>query len=81
MFIRASHVRRLGAAAAAAAVAVVTLASPARAAGDGYVRLAHLSPDTPAVDVYLRSESDSIKPQIFKAVAYGAMSQYLRLPR
>jgi hypothetical protein len=80
VFIRASHVRCLGAAAAAAAVAVVTLASPARAAGDGYVRLAHLSPDTPAVDVYLRSESDSIKPQTFKAVAYGAMSQYLRLP-
>ncbi len=69
MFIRTSHVRRLSAAAAAAAVAVVTLASPARAAGDGYVRLAHLSPDTPAVDVYLRSESDTIKPQTFRGVA------------
>ena len=81
MFICASHVRRLSAAAAVAALAVTTLfASPARAAGDGYVRLAHLSPDTPAVDVYLRSESNAIKPQTFKAVAYGAMSAYLRLP-
>jgi len=74
--------RRLGSAAAAlAAFAAVTLfASPARAAGDGYVRLAHLSPDTPAVDVYLKSESNSVAPQTFRGVAYGAMSQYLRLP-
>src|SRR3712207_5635752 len=41
-----------------AALAALTLsASPARAAGAGYVRLAHLSPDTPAVDVYLKSDS------------------------
>ena len=50
------------------------------AAAPSYVRLAHLSPDTPAVDVYLRSESGAVKPQTFRAVAYGAMSQYLRLP-
>ncbi|MCU7723796.1 DUF4397 domain-containing protein [Actinoplanes sp. KI2] len=82
MYIRTPHVRRLGSAAAVlAAVAVTTLfATPARAAGDGYVRLAHLSPDTPAVDVYLRSTTDAIKPQIFRGVAYGAMSDYLRLP-
>ncbi|GIF18462.1 hypothetical protein BJ973_008580 [Actinoplanes tereljensis] len=82
MFIPMPHVRRLGGAAAAlAVVATVTLfASPARAAGDGYVRLAHLSPDTPAVDVYLRSVTNAIKPQTFKGVAYGAMSAYLRLP-
>jgi len=82
VFSSASPRRRLGSAVAACAVvAVVTLfASPARAASDGYVRLAHLSPDTPAVDVYLRSESGAIKPQTFKGVAYGAMSAYLRLP-
>jgi len=82
VFIRTPHVRRLGSAAAVlAAVAVTTLfAAPARAAGDGYVRLAHLSPDTPAVDVYLRSTTNEIKPQTFKGVAYGAMSDYLRLP-
>ncbi|MGX6602608.1 DUF4397 domain-containing protein [Micromonosporaceae bacterium Da 78-11] len=82
MFLRNSHRRRLGGAIAAlATLAAVTLfATPARAAGDGYVRLAHLSPDTPAVDVYLKSASGSVKEQTFRGVAYGAMSQYLRLP-
>jgi hypothetical protein len=82
VFISASRQRRLGGATAAlAAFAAVTLfATPARAAGDGYVRLAHLSPDTPAVDVYLKAESSSAKEQTFRGVAYGAMSQYLRLP-
>jgi hypothetical protein len=77
-----THRRRLGGAIAAlAALAAVTLfASPAQAAGAGYVRLAHLSPDTPAVDVYLKSESGAVKAQTFRGVAYGAMSQYLRLP-
>ncbi|NMO57423.1 DUF4397 domain-containing protein [Actinoplanes sp. TBRC 11911] len=73
MFIRAT--------AALAAFAAITLyATPAHAAGDGYVRLAHLSPDTPAVDVYLKAESGSAKEQVFHGVGYGAMSQYLRLP-
>ena len=82
MFIRVPHLRRLGGAAAAVAVlaAITFSASPAAAAGDGYVRLAHLSPDTPAVDVYLKSDSDAVKAQTFPGVAYGALSQYLRLP-
>jgi hypothetical protein len=82
VFIRVPHLRRLGAAAGAiAALAAVTLsASPAAAAGDGYVRLAHLSPDTPAVDVYLKSDSGAVKAQTFPGVAYGALSEYLRLP-
>jgi hypothetical protein len=37
-------------------------------------------PDIAAVDVYLRSTTDAIKPQTFRGVAYGAMSDYLRLP-
>src|SRR4051794_34205655 len=80
--IRVARLRRLGAAVAAlGAAAVVTLsASPAAAAGDGYVRLAHLSPATPAVDVYLKSDSGEVKEQTFPGVAYGAMSRYLRLP-
>ncbi|MFG1604265.1 DUF4397 domain-containing protein [Actinoplanes sp. NPDC049265] len=80
MFTAKSHVRRLGGAAAALAVlAAVTLsASPAAAADDGYVRLAHLSPDTPQVDVYLKAESG--KEQTFPGVGYGVMSPYLRLP-
>jgi hypothetical protein len=80
--IRAAQLRRLGAAAALAAFAATILfASPAGAAdGDGYVRLAHLSPDTPAVDVYLKAQSGTSKQQIFPGVAYGVMSPYLRLP-
>jgi hypothetical protein len=79
---RVSPVRRLGSAAAvvAALATVVLSAAPAQAAGDGYVRLAHLSPDTPAVDVYLKSDSGTVKDQKFDGVAYGAMSDYLRLP-
>ncbi|OJF15116.1 DUF4397 domain-containing protein [Couchioplanes caeruleus] len=68
-------------AAAAAVLAALTLtASPARAVGAGYVRLAHLSPDTPAVDVYLKSTSGAAEDHRFDGVAYGAMSDYLRLP-
>lgn len=79
---RVTAVRRLGGAAAALAVlaTVVLTAAPAQAAGDGYVRLAHLSPDTPAVDVYLKSDSGAVKDQKFDGVAYGALSNYLRLP-
>ncbi len=76
--------RRLLAAAAATLIASLALLSatsgPAAAAGVGYVRLAHLSPDTPAVDVYLTSVSGSIKQQVFKAVGYGVVSPYLALP-
>jgi hypothetical protein len=55
-------------------------ALPASAAGVGYVRLAHLSPDTPAVDVYLSSVTGAIQQQKFPAVAYGVVSKYLALP-
>jgi hypothetical protein len=69
------------AAALAAFAAIVLAATPAGAAdGDGYVRLAHLSPDTPAVDVYLKDQSGKVKAQTFPGVAYGVMSPYLRLP-
>jgi hypothetical protein len=79
---RVAHRRRLGSVIIAlAALATVALtASPAAAAGAGYVRLAHLSPDTPAVDVYLKADSGDAEEQTFPGVAYGAMSQYLRLP-
>jgi hypothetical protein len=55
-------------------------ASPAAAAGVGYVRLAHLSPDTPAVDVYLSSQSGAIAPKVFPGVGYGVVSSYLTVP-
>jgi hypothetical protein len=81
--IHAVQFRRLISAAAAlvAFAAITLLGSPAHAAvGDGYVRLAHLSPDTPAVDVYLKAQSGDSKEQKFSGVSYGVMSPYLRLP-
>jgi hypothetical protein len=75
--------RRLGASAAAALLGLglsTVAAAPASAAGVGYVRLAHLSPDSPAVDVYLSSVSGTIQQQKFNAVGYGVVSKYLPLP-
>lgn len=80
MSLRKPSPRRFVAAVLAAVAATIPFAAPARAAGGGYVRLAHLSPDTPAVDVYLRSTTGAVKPQTFRGVGYGDMSQYLRLP-
>lgn len=64
--------------------AVVTTfgAAPAQAeAAVGYVRLAHLSPDTGKVDVYLSKAGDpSFGEQVFRHVGYGVMSKYLALP-
>jgi hypothetical protein len=44
--------------------------------GDGYLRLAHLSPNTPAVDVYLYSFGDPSAMVVLKDVAYGDVSPY-----
>ncbi|MFI6522228.1 DUF4397 domain-containing protein [Spirillospora sp. NPDC050679] len=55
-------------------------ASSAHAApGDGYVRLAHLSPDTPEVDVYLYSAGKKTPRLVLRHVGYGALSPYQRL--
>ncbi|MER7456525.1 DUF4397 domain-containing protein [Micromonospora sp. NPDC126480] len=68
-----------GSAVAAAVAAATAVAGPAHAAPVGYVRLAHLSPDTPAVDVYLAAPGRG-EPQIFPGVGYGVVSAYLPLP-
>jgi hypothetical protein len=60
-------------------LALTTL--PAAAAGPvGYVRLAHLSPDTPNVDVYLSSVGGVAAPQVFPGIGYGVVSRYLSVP-
>jgi hypothetical protein len=45
-------------------------------AGPGYLRLAHLSPNTPAVDVYLYSFGNSSAMVVLHHVAYGDVSTY-----
>jgi hypothetical protein len=44
--------------------------------GVGYLRLAHLSPNTPAVDVYLYSFGDPSAMVVLDHVAYGDVSPY-----
>ena len=77
-----SRSRRLAAAVVLVAALGCTLlsAAPAAAAGQvGYVRLAHLSPDTPDVDVYLAAVTGGT-PQRFPGVGYGTVSTYLSVP-
>jgi hypothetical protein len=65
-----------GASAGLAPAAAATSAS----AGSGWLRLAHLSPNTPAVDVYLYSFGDAHAELVVHHVAYGTVSAYQRLP-
>src|SRR2546427_7969529 len=46
------------------------------AAGTGWIRLTHLSPNTPAVDVYLYSFGNSNAEIVLHHVAYGTVSPY-----
>ena len=71
-----------------ALVALTAAAGPAGAAsartpassGYGWVRLAHLSPNTPPVDVYLYSYGKPNAMIVLKHVAYGTVSPYERVP-
>lgn len=67
-------------AAALAGCALVPLApAPATAALPGYVRLAHLSPDTSRVDVWVTSFRGRAYSKVLTGVSYGALSSYERL--
>jgi hypothetical protein len=58
--------------------AATAAASAARTAG--WLRLAHLSPNTPAVDVYLYSFGDPSARVVLRNVSYGTVSSYQRVP-
>jgi hypothetical protein len=55
-------------------------ASGAAASGTAWIRLAHLSPDTPAVDVYLYSFGNPDAKVVLHHVGYGDVSGYLPVP-
>jgi hypothetical protein len=58
-----------------------SLGMPAASAADvGMLRLAHLSPDTPAVDVYVDSVSDPAARVTLPGVSYGTVSNYRPVP-
>ena len=66
------------AAAASPAASAASRASAAPAAmQDGWVRCAHLSPDAPAMDIYMYQFGDISHPMILRHVAYGGVSEYM----
>lgn len=73
------HIRRLIILAMASvlltAIPAVASAS-ATTVGTGWIRLAHLSPNTPAVDVYLYSFGNSSAQLVLHHVGYGDVSPY-----
>lgn len=62
-----------------AAVALLSVPGSASAQSTGWVRLAHLSPDTPSVDVYLYAFGNPDAEIVLKHVGYGALSPYQRV--
>jgi len=64
--------------------AVVAAASPAASAAPaagphGWVRIAHLSPEAPAMDMYLYPFGNPASPIVLKDVSYGNVSPYMAL--
>ena len=67
--------------------AFVTAASPAASANstaaaathDGWVRVAHLSPKAPAMDMYMYPFGDPEQATVLRDVAYGDVSAYMAL--
>ena len=56
--------------------AAATAFAGSATSGTGWIRLAHLSPNTPAVDVYLYSFDNSKAMIVLHHVAYGTVSPY-----
>jgi hypothetical protein len=67
-----------GFAAVAAAASPAASAAPL-AAQDGWVRIAHLSPEAPAMDIYLYPFGDPAHPTVLRDVGYGDVSAYMTL--
>jgi hypothetical protein len=63
--------------AAAPAVSASASTSTSTATGVGWVRCAHLSPNTPAVDVYMYAFGTTANPTILHHVSYGNVSDYM----
>jgi hypothetical protein len=68
------------ASAASASAAPTSAAAAGAAASGGWVRLAHLSPNAPAVDVYLYSFGNPRARLVLHHVSYGMVSPYEEVP-
>jgi len=69
----------LAAGVAGVAAPAASAASAASMPMDGWIRLAHLSPNTPPVDVYLYSFSDPHARLVLHHVAYGTVASYTKV--
>src|SRR5215472_12208187 len=88
MRLTACHTRlRRPLAGLALSVALIGVLAPAASAAttksmpgmDGWIRLAHLSPNTPAVDVYLYSFGNPRAKLVLHHVAYGTVAPYMKV--
>jgi Domain of unknown function (DUF4397) len=67
----------LGGAAVLVAVTSPAASAAPAAAPDGWVRIAHLSPQAPAMDMYVYPFGNPGRPVVLKDVSYGAVSAYM----
>src|SRR5262245_894553 len=81
------HSARLAMLLGAAALSLGMLAGTAAASpassmssGTGWVRCAHLSPNTVPVDIYLYSYGDPMAMSVLRHVPYGEVSMYMKMP-
>ena len=76
--VRLAMITTLFGSTAALVAATSPAASAAPATGpDGWVRIAHLSPEAPAMDMYLYPFGDPGQPIVLKDVSYGDVSAYM----
>lgn len=78
--IAAAAALTLGMLLAGSPVAVAQTVVAQTGEAEAYLRLAHLSPDTPDVDVYVGSVADPARSFVVPGVGYGAVSSYRALP-
>jgi Domain of unknown function (DUF4397) len=64
----------------AAAVTAATASAATAGSSTGWIRLAHLAPDTPAMDVYLYSFGNPGARIVLRHVSYGTVSAYQTVP-
>jgi Domain of unknown function (DUF4397) len=67
----------LGSAAVLVAVTSPAASAATAAAPDGWIRIAHLSPQAPAMDMYVYPFGNPGRPVVLKDVSYGAVSAYM----
>lgn len=60
-----------------AASAAPAASGASAAMQDGWVRCAHLSPDSPAMDIYMYAFGEPGHPMVLRHVSYGGVSEYM----